>query len=75
MKVKLSIGIGMNHRRRPINEGVGLGFGGGFFQLLDDDNSRSGSPAKGPAETGAEAAEARLQDLEHEHCSCRRVGE
>lgn len=61
----------MNHRRRrrrrPINDGVGLCFGGGFSKLVDDieDNSRSGSPAKGTAETGAEAAEVPVEDFEH----------
>lgn len=48
-----------------------VGFvGGGFSKLLDDEYPRSDSPATGPSETGTEAAEFAVEELEH--CRSRR---
>lgn len=67
----------MNSRGRGsnIDEGVdgfvGMrgGLGGGFSKLLDDEYPRSDSTATGPSETGTEAAEFAVEELEH----CRKL--
>lgn len=62
----------MNRRRQGgINEGVegivgiGVRFGGGFSKFLDDDYPRSDPPGTRPSETGAEAAEGPVEEVEH----------